>query len=143
MFMGTFYNSIDAKNRIIVPSKHRDELGGKCVVTKGIDTCLVIYSIKDWEAQVEKISQLPESDPDVRTFIRHFFGNAQECELDKQGRIVIPQELKQYAKLDKELVTMGAMKKIEIWAKEEWEKPDNEGNMDHESFGVALEKYNF
>ena len=143
MFMGTFYNSIDAKNRIIIPSKHRESLGGKCVITKGMDKCLVIYSIEDWEKMVEKIAQLPESDADVRAFIRHRFANAQECEFDKQGRINIPVQLKEYAGIDKELVTLGAMKTIEIWSRELWETPDNEGNMDDNDFAEALKKYNF
>ena len=143
MFMGTYYNSIDAKNRLIVPSKHRDQLGGKCVLTKGLDTCLYIYSTADWDKQMEKIAELPESDPKIRAFIRHFCANATECEFDKQGRIIIPVELKAYAKINKELVTMGAMKKIEVWGKEIWETPDNEGKMDSEEFASALEKYNF
>lgn len=143
MFMGTYYNSIDAKNRLIVPSKHRDQLAGKCVLTKGLDTCLYIYSMGDWEKQMEKIAELPESDPKIRAFIRHFCANAVECEFDKQGRIVIPQVLKDYAHIDKELVTMGAMKKIEIWSKEVWETPDNEGKMDSAEYAESLEKYNF
>lgn len=143
MFMGTYYNSIDAKNRVIVPSKHRDQLGGRCVLTKGLDVCLYIYSMEDWEKQMEKISQLPESDPKIRAFIRHFCANATECEFDKQGRIVVPNELKEYAGISKDLVTMGAMKKIEIWSRDVWETPDNEGKMDSEEFAGALEKYNF
>ncbi|MGF6375300.1 MraZ protein [Clostridiales Family XIII bacterium PM5-7] len=143
MFMGTYNNSIDAKNRMIVPSKHRDQLGGKCVLTKGLDTCLNIYSMSDWEGQMEKIAMLPESDPKIRAFIRHFCGNAVECEFDKQGRIVIPAELKDYAKIDKDMVTMGAMKKIEIWSKEIWDAPDNENKMDSEEFADSLAQYNF
>ena len=92
---------------------------------------------------MEKISQLPESDPKVRAFIRHFCANAAECEFDKQGRIVIPPDLKNYAKIEKELVTMGAMSKIEVWSKEVWEAPDNESRMDTEDFANALTEYNF
>ncbi|MDD7511316.1 MAG: division/cell wall cluster transcriptional repressor MraZ [Peptostreptococcaceae bacterium] len=143
MFMGTYYNSIDAKNRFIVPSKHRDQLGGKCVLTKGLDDCLYIYSMSDWEKQMEKISQLPQSDMQVRKFIRHFFANATECEFDKQGRIVIPAELKEYAQITKELVTLGAMTKIEIWSKEVWDNPDNGMKMDHDEFNDTLASYNF
>ena len=143
MFMGTYYNSIDAKNRMIVPSKHRDQLGGRCILTKGLDTCLYIYSLADWEKQMEKIEALPESDPKIRAFIRHFCANACECEMDKQGRITIPQELKEYAVIDKDLVTMGAMKKVEIWSKEVWEKPNNENKMDTSEFADSLATYNF
>ena len=86
MFMGTAYNSIDEKNRMIVPSKLRAGLGARCILTKGLDKCLYIYTTADWEVQMEKISRLPESDPKVRAFIRHFCANAAECEFDKQGR---------------------------------------------------------
>lgn len=143
MFMGTFNNSIDAKNRMIVPSKHRDQLGGRCVLTKGMDKCLYIYSMGEWEKQMDKIEALPESDPKVRAFIRHFCANAVDCEFDKQGRIVIPAELKEYAGIDKDLVTMGAMRKIEVWSKEIWEAPDNENKMDSEEFAESLAQYRF
>ena len=132
MFMGTTYNSIDEKNRMIVPSKLRAGLGARC-----------IYTTEDWEKQMEKIARLPESDPHVRAFIRHFCANAAECEFDKQGRIGIPQELKNYAGIEKELVTMGAMSKIEIWARDVWEAPNNENKMEAEDFAKALAAYNF
>lgn len=143
MFMGTTYNSIDAKNRMIVPSKLRAGLGERCILTKGLDRCLYIYTSQDWDKQMEKISRLPESDPKVRAFIRHFCANASECEFDKQGRIIIPQELKAYAGIEKELVTMGAMSKIEIWSREVWEAPDNDSKMENEDFAKALSEYNF
>ena len=143
MFMGTYNNSIDTKNRMIVPSKHRDQLGGRCVLTKGMDKCLYIYSMAEWEKQMDKIEALPESDPKVRAFIRHFCANAVDCEFDKQGRIVIPAELKEYAGIDKELVTMGAMRKIEVWSKEVWDSPDNENKMDSEEFAESLVQYKF
>ena len=143
MFMGTYNNSIDRKNRMIVPVKHREGLGGRCILTKGLDKCLYIYTLSDWEKQMNKISNMPESDPKVRAFIRHFCANAVECEFDKQGRIVIPAELKAYGEFSKELVTMGAMKKIEIWAKEVWDADEDGQKMDAESFSDALSLYQF
>ena len=143
MFMGTTYNSIDEKNRMIVPSKLRAGLGTRCILTKGLDACLYIYTAQDWETQMDKISKLPESDPKVRACIRHFCANACECEFDKQGRIVIPAELKAYANIEKELVTMGAMSKIEVWAREVWDAPDNNSKMETEDFANALTEYNF
>ncbi len=141
--MGTYHNSIDTKNRLIVPSKHRDQLGGKCVLTKGLDTCLYIYSLGEWDKLTERIAELPESDQVVRDYIRNLYSNAVECEFDKQGRVVIPQQLIDYAKISKDTVTMGAMKKIEIWSREVWETPEVSGKMDESEYAEALARYNF
>ncbi len=143
MFMGTFYNSIDAKNRMIVPAKHRDELGYSCVVTQGLDKCLNIYTLDDWKKEMAKIETLPSSNPKVRAFIRHFCGNATECEIDKQGRISMTQDLVKYADISKELVTVGAMQKIEIWSKEVWEASEGNIRMSSDEFADALESFNF
>jgi len=143
MFTGTVYNSIDDKNRMIVPSKLRAELGTRCILTRGLDKCLYIYPMSEWENQMRKIEALPKSDPKVRAFIRNYYGNATECEFDGQGRIGISLELRSYAGITKELVTIGAMDKIEIWSKETWEAPDNECKMEQEDFSNALMEYNF
>lgn len=143
MFMGKYYNSIDAKNRMIVPSKHRDQLGGRCILTKGMDTCLYIYPVAEWEKQMEKISQLPETDENVRKYIREAFSNAEECEIDKQGRILIPAELKNKVFIDKELVTVGAMRRIEIWSKEVWDNPEAYKQDAEDDYISKLTKYNF
>ena len=121
MLMGKYLNSIDAKCRMIIPAKHRESLGYRCVLTKGIDQCVDIYSFSAWENFMEKLSAIPTSDNAGRQFVRHFFANACECEIDKQGRVVIPQELRAYAEIEKELVTIGFMNKIEVWSKEKWE----------------------
>ena len=143
MFMGKYYNSIDAKNRMIVPSKHRDQLGGRCILTKGMDNCLYIYPLGEWEKVVERVSALPQTDINVRKYIRDVFANAEECEIDKQGRILIPAELKKRVFIDKELVTMGAMSRIEIWSKEVWENPDGYPCEEDEDFISQLTKYGF
>ena len=143
MFMGKYYNSIDAKNRMIVPSKHRDQLGGRCILTKGMDNCLYIYPLGEWEKVVEKVSALPQTDKNVRKYIRDVFANAGECEIDKQGRILIPAELKKRVFIDKELVTMGAMSRIEIWSKEVWDDPDSYPCEEDNDFISQLTKYGF
>ena len=143
MFMGKYNNSIDAKNRMIVPSKHRDQLGGRCILTKGMDSCLYIYPLGEWEKVVEKVSTLPQTDKNVRKYIRDVFANAEECEIDKQGRILIPAELKKRVFIDKELVTMGAMSRIEIWSKEVWENPEQYVCEEDEDFISQLTKYGF
>ena len=143
MFMGKYYNSIDAKNRMIVPAKHRDQLGGRCILTKGMDNCLYIYPLGEWEKVVEKVSALPQTDKNVRKYIRDVFANAEECEIDKQGRILVPAELKKRVFIDKELVTMGAMSRIEIWSKEVWDDPDSYPCEEDNDFISQLTKYGF
>lgn len=141
MFTGTYQNSIDSKNRMIIPAKYRDQLGGKCMLTRGFDRCLYIYSMEDWDVLVEKIKKLKQSDRDVRKFIREFFSNTEECHLDAQGRILIPQNLREYAGISKDLVTKGAMDKIEIWSSEVLEAPEGENMMDNDEFVAKLDMY--
>ena len=143
MFMGTFYNSIDAKNRMIIPSKHRDQLGGRCILTEGMDNCLYIYPLSEFEKLYDKVSVMPQTDKSVRRYMRDAFGNAQECEIDKQGRILIPAELKKRVHIDKELVTTGAMNRIEIWGKEVWDDPDSYPVEEKENYLSELIKYGF
>ena len=141
MFTGTYENSIDGKNRMIVPSKYRNQLGGKCMLSRGFDACLYIYTMEDWDELVGKMKKLRQTDRDMRKFIREFFSNASECQLDSQGRILIPQNLKNYAKISKDLITMGAMDKIEVWSKEVYNDSENENMFDDEEFIAKLEEY--
>ena len=141
IYTGTYQNSIDAKNRMIIPSKYRDMLGGHCMLARGFDKCLYIYSMEEWDILVEKISELKQSDRDVRKFIREFFSNAEECHLDAQGRVLIPQHLKAYANINKDLVTKGAMDKIEVWSAEVLSNPEGENMMDNDEFVKKLDMY--
>lgn len=141
MFTGTYEYSIDGKNRMIVPAKYRNQLGGTCMLAAGFDKCLYIYSMEDWEILVEKISKLRQTDRDVRRFIRQFFSNAEECNLDSQGRIHIPQNLIRYAGINKDLITLGALDKIEVWSREVYHDPEDENLMDNEDFVRKLESY--
>ena len=141
LFTGTYQNSIDGKGRVIIPSKYRDMLGGRCMLTRGFDRCLYIYSMEDWDALVEKISALKQSDRDVRKFIREFFSNTEECNIDSQGRILVPQHLRDYAQFNKELITKGAMDKIEIWSADVLGDPDSENMMDNDEFVRKLDMY--
>lgn len=141
MLMGKYQNSIDLKCRMIVPAKHREELGYKCVLTRGIDKCLYIYPASEWEKFMEKLSELPSSDANARAFIRHFYANAVEIEIDKQGRMVLPQELREYANIEKDLVTIGIMNKVEIWSKEEWGKAENKTELESSDFAQKMAEY--
>ena len=141
MFHGTYRNSIDNKNRMIVPSKFRDQLGGRCMLTKGFDECLYIYTMDDYEDMAARISKLPQSDRDFREFIRDFFGNSVICDLDAQGRILIPPHLKAYAHITKDLVTMGAMDKVEIWSADAGAETDTAKMMSDSSFTDKLREF--
>lgn len=119
--MGEFNHNIDLKGRIIVPSKFREGLGETFVVTRGLDKCLFAYPMDEWEILEQKLKKLPLTKKDARAFTRFFFSGAVECEVDKQGRINIPQPLRNYADLEKECVVIGVSNRIEFWAEEKWE----------------------
>ncbi len=146
MFVGKFNNSIDGKFRMIIPTRFRDELGGKCVVAKALDKCLTIYTMDEWKKFVDKLDELPGSVPNIRRVRRHFNSSAAECDIDKQGRLTLPQELREYAGIEKELVTIGSNKFIEIWGKEQWDAeldPETGELMDASEAAEGLEVYGF
>ncbi|NIK10691.1 division/cell wall cluster transcriptional repressor MraZ [Alkalibacillus almallahensis] len=122
MFMGEYQHNIDAKGRMIVPSKFREGLGQTFVVTRGLDKCLFAYPMDEWKQLEEKLKQLPLTKKDARAFTRFFFSGAVECEIDKQGRINIPSSLRSYANLDKECTVIGVSNRVELWAKEFWDE---------------------
>lgn len=137
MFIGEYQHALDAKNRMIIPSKLRDNLGNKFVITKGLDGCLYIYPLKEWEVLEEKLKNLPLTNKDARAFVRFFFSGACEIELDKQGRGLIPQNLKEYAKIEKEIISIGVLTRIEIWSKEKWQEY-NESDIDFDSIAEKM-----
>ena len=120
MFMGEYNHSIDQKGRIIVPAKFREELGEEFVMTLGLDGCLFVYPNSEWETFVEQLKKLP-GNREVRQLQRYFLAGATNCELDKQGRILIPVKLREHAKLEKEVVFVGVLGEIEVWSKERWD----------------------
>ncbi len=140
MLMGKTKNSIDAKNRMIVPSKYRDELGFRCVLTRGDDRCLYIYPVMEWEKVREKLSSLPTSDKAIRAYVRKVYSNAVECEIDKQGRLTLPTEHREFAGIEKDIVTVGMIDKIEVWSLTEWDIQENspEAAADGESLAEKL-----
>ncbi|HKM34971.1 MAG TPA: division/cell wall cluster transcriptional repressor MraZ [Lachnospiraceae bacterium] len=122
MFMGEYNHTIDAKSRLIIPSKFREILGEEFVVTKGLDGCLFVFDSTEWTAFEEKLRKLPSlTNPDVRKFVRFFMAGATAVDLDKQGRILIPNSLKDFAGLDKDVVLIGVGSRMEIWSKERYE----------------------
>ena len=147
MFVGKYNNSIDSKSRVIVPAKFRDELEGRCIIAKSLDRCLTIYPLAQWEKFVEeKLEILPAGNPQARKLKRHFYSSAAECDVDKQGRLTIPQELKEYAGIEKELITVGSDKTIEVWSREHWEDeldPDTGELMNASEVAESREQYGF
>ena len=120
MLMGEFHHNIDEKSRMIIPSKFREELGDKIVITRGLEDCLFIYSENEWNQIVGKLRSLPFTKKDVRSFTRIFLSGATVCEFDKQGRITISSPLCDYASLKKECVIIGVNDRLEIWSIEKW-----------------------
>jgi MraZ protein len=122
MFIGEYSYTIDAKKRLTVPPKFRKILGEKAVITRGLDNCLFLYTQKDWEEQAEKLSKLPLSQADARGFARIMLAGAMEADIDSLGRILIPDYLKDYAKLGKKIVVAGLYNRVEIWDGERWDE---------------------
>ena len=121
MFMGEYNHTIDAKGRLIVPSKFRESLGDTFVVTKGLDGCLFVYDNEEWNAFEEKLKSLPITNKEARQFVRFFLAGAAEVEVDKQGRILVPNILREFAQISKDVVLIGVASRIEIRSKERFD----------------------
>lgn len=121
MFMGEYQHSIDMKGRLIVPSKFRELLAEGFILTRGLDNCLFGYPLDEWQKLEEKLKALPVTKKDARAFTRFFFSGASEASLDKQGRVNIPANLREFAKIEKDCMIIGVSSRIEIWSAELWE----------------------
>ncbi|REC32138.1 cell division/cell wall cluster transcriptional repressor MraZ [Enterococcus pseudoavium] len=143
MFMGEFQHNIDAKGRLIVPSKLREQLGEKFVVTRGMDGCLFGYPLAEWEQLETKLNEMPLSKKDARAFVRFFYSAATECEIDKQGRINIPQSLRSHASLEKECVVIGLASRIEIWDQGRWNEFTNETEASFDDIAETMVDFGF
>ena len=120
MFLGEYQHTLDIKGRITIPAKFRDQLQLSFIATKGLDNCIFLYSMDEWRIIEEKLRSLPFTRSDVRSFVRLFFSGAAELEVDKQGRVVLPSSLRDYAHINKEAVIIGVSNRVEIWALEKW-----------------------
>lgn len=120
MFLGRHHHSLDAKGRLAIPARFRDELAAGVVLTRGIDRCLSLYPLAAWEPLAAKVNALPLSDPDARAFRRLVFSEAVDLLLDGQGRILLPPELRAYAGIEREVVVIGVNAYLEIWSPERW-----------------------
>lgn len=120
MLMGEYNHTIDAKGRLIIPAKFRELLGTEFVLTRGLDGCLFIYPVDEWKAFEQKLRALPLTNKNARTFSRFFVAGAAMCELDRQGRVLVPQTLREFAGLEKDVVLTGNLDRIEVWSKDKW-----------------------
>jgi len=139
MFLGEYYYNLDAKDRIAIPVSFRKKLGSQAIITRGIDNCLFLFPKEEWKKLVKKILTLPISQPNSRAFMRLMFAGAKEVEIDSLGRILIPDYLKKFARLKKEVVICGLFSRIEIWDKAIWERYKKETEKESQKIAQTLE----
>ncbi len=138
LLIGEYEHSLDAKGRLIMPAKLRIDMGEKFIVTKGLDGCLFAFSQNEWLNFETKLKSLPLSDKNARNFVRFFLSGATECEMDKQGRFLLPNNLRMSAKLEKEAVIIGVGTRLEIWDKQTWQNCDENISADDIAENMTL-----
>ena len=129
MLMGEYEHSLDAKGRLIMPAKLRQDIGEKFVITKGLDGCLFVFSQIEWSNFESKLKELPLTNKNARDFVRFFLSGATECEIDKQGRFLLVNTLREYAEITKEVIIIGVGTRLEIWNKDKWKKYNSNENI--------------
>ena len=129
MLIGEYEHSLDVKGRLIMPSKLREDVGEKFIITKGLDGCLFVFSQSEWIKFEEKLKTLPLSNKNARDFVRFFLSGATECEIDKQGRFLIASNLREYANMEKDVVIIGVGTRLEIWNKDKWKNYNSDENI--------------
>lgn len=138
MFMSEYQHTIDAKGRLFIPARFREGLGDSFIITKGLDGCLFVYTREEWDALEQKLKSLPFTKGDARAFVRFFFSGAAICEVDKQGRILIPGNLREYARLEKDAVIIGVSTRVEIWSKVQWDEYSAKAASSYEEIAEKL-----
>ncbi|MGM0688252.1 MAG: division/cell wall cluster transcriptional repressor MraZ [Bacillota bacterium] len=138
MFTGEYQHTLDGKGRVIIPSRLRDGLGERFVVTRGLDQCLFVYPSSEWVRLEQKLKQLPFTKRDSRAFSRLFFSGAMEVETDKQGRVLIPHNLREYAGIEKDVMFIGVSNRVEVWSEEAWKNYFGQANENYEELAEKL-----
>ena len=141
MFLGEYQHNIDPKGRLIIPSKFRELLGEHFVLTKGLDGCLFVYPMEGWNELEDKLKSLPLTQKDARAFARIFFSGASEGELDKQGRVLLPPNLRTYAHITKETMIIGVGTRFEIWDLDTWQQYNQESDKSFEQLAELMGQY--
>nr|WP_300002279.1 division/cell wall cluster transcriptional repressor MraZ [Tissierella sp.] len=138
MFIGEHNHTLDDKGRITIPSKFREDLGDEFVITKGLDSCLFVYPKAEWTIFEDKLKTLPLTNKDARAFVRFFFAGASQCSLDKQGRVLIPPNLRKHGSLEKDAVIIGVSTRIEIWSDSNWNEYTADDNLSYENIAENM-----
>jgi len=141
MFMGEYRHSLDAKNRLIIPSRFREQLGDTFYVTKGFDECLSVYTEEQFAKLMEELQKLPSTKREARQYVRSVTSKAMECSFDTQGRIQLPQVLKNVAGIDHACAVIGVNDHVEIWAEDKWDAYDSEAGGSFESAAESLTEF--
>lgn len=139
MFIGEYQHNMDAKGRVAVPAKFRNKLSGGAIVTRGLDKCLFLFSVEEWEKLAEKIISLPLTQSNSRAFSRLMLAGAADCEIDAQGRILVPDYLRKYANIEKEVIIAGLYNRAEIWDMNQWNKYKTETEARSEEIAERME----
>lgn len=141
MLIGEYYHNIDTKGRLSIPAKFRDDLGGTFVLSRGLDNCLYAYSVSEWNSFKDEL--LAMRGKDAQKIRRFFFSGATECEIDSQGRVVIPPNYREYASLKKEVAVVGVSNRAEIWSRNAWDNYINASDFDSAEIAKAMENMGF
>lgn len=140
MFIGEYSHTIDTKGRLSMPARFRGLLGAHFIVTKGLDQSLFVYPEDEWKILEEKLKKLPLTNQNARAFVRFFFSGATECELDQQGRIRIPSNLREHALLEKEVVVIGVGTRVEIWSQGVWANYNNDDKLSYDEIADKMQE---
>ena len=138
MLIGEYEHSLDAKGRLIMPAKLRTDMGEKFIITKGLDGCLFVFSQNEWSNFESKLKELPLTNKNARDFVRFFLSGATECEIDKQGRFLLVNTLREYAEITKEVIIIGVGTRLEIWNKDKWKKYNSNENISADTIACLL-----
>lgn len=138
MFFGEYHHSLDGKGRMTIPGKFRELLGEGFVMTKGLDDCLFLYPEEEWKRLEEKLKELPMTNREARAFVRFFFSGAAVGGIDKQGRVLIPQHLRNYAHLEKDVVVTGVATRVEIWDQEKWDAYTSDDSLSYDAIAEHM-----
>jgi len=141
MLMGEFHHTVDGKGRLILPSRFRELLGDGCVITRGLEKCLFVYTNEQWATVQERLQSLAFTNKTNRAFIRFFLSGAIECQLDRQGRVLLPQNLRDYAQLDRDAAIIGVLDRLEIWDRSTWETYRDNTDDDFENLAEELDGF--